>query len=1371
MYRGTNYHIPAHICETQNYQQCMKVNTLFSSVSHIDKPDLYAFVVKISREAQSEIMIKPSSHGIVEDLCEIVTSIYGMNVNSVIGVGPNSWVMVSDTTGEARAFLDMNECASSSPDYMGIVKYFNQDPTFLQCFSSVSPQFTDLVLCFDSRWALAGINEQADVTLYNDSTECIAEEPIPDHFPWTASLDVNKTKSILHSMLDALCLYAYIIPLSQLILTAHRIFLVREPKLLALINFESNEDLWIANQAVLPTMSIEDKFNKMLTHAQQYGTATKEITSRLLFYYAKLYCENMTKGHIHLDPYECYRWCTDIDFNHRPSLMSIVLKEKQQQESLSFLFKTTTGTILPIIWDDHMQIHRGFLIDTDTHPQFGSLYELRTYVENNIRDLLKVTAEASKTPRELRALLKLWEMTSKFVVDDMHLYIEMCSWVARDVFIRLIDMYTGKAQQIDLHTFLERTLQVYKGFHRKLSGEIALLEESTVFFLTMPTETQCLSVKAFDSVKAADPVATASAIFINAFHIFLSHTDASECGVVHVVCDEDLQDQPVDESENIGVDFPKYVATADKETLYILLQSMGLEHLLALTPFIPEDKLWLGAVIGQGGFQDIFSLASNAMLIGMTRDLVVFQFEKKLFARHSTEAKESAVGYTLVTEVVKAYNMLLVASGSPLRVANIKYSVSEVVMLFRSLNMGYRETTADQPLVDQSLLCEAMTCVLLGSIPTVTYYLRALWSNVVKFSLGGSISHRSRDDFEKDTTMNCMNTLMAATIALHSNLVDVTEVLPGSIYFLQENVPFTFMVAPDLLQKHEDIIRNVQLENVCTDPCTIGVLASLIIGSLGLHGKESCKVINVNKIYRALYSRHKPPNPIPFIVRQLMRVLFSAYLHLLYFPAVEADNEKLISTWESSIADESIPFSHKLINIVMVDGLPKESTWIDLDITAGVIVQNGMDSKNKTSCSMLATDWPLSRKWEKYVTLVETIRSALNLFKENIGSQQVSSLMRFSQTLNTVWDKVEEKKCAMQALLPKNLTIDFLDSMSTTVEQIRESSGVSAAAILKIFDNVMIDDAISVVTHDGVSVMQLLGGKQHNNVLTINEYPFALLDKSIALEFYNTSIHVTLVEPINKELLDITKRLMCTDDNVQMGETIKNDVLASWLLACMPMLPVEKQRRASPLCLSGLMDDVQLFWDQNTDLLQRSILDAVNSLIPGTVTKEVHRQFLRGVFVPFVDNINRNPRVGACLLLDPASTADYYILCTNNKTSVGLLSKRNVKPEALITWVESTITLLATHTNSPLHVFIEQIKTNGPCPVMGDAIKELLVNMPPFLVRQKSSEGAMSTVTRASILNALTRDIPALKIYTKNDLVAAGQILATSTQTHDFSLH
>lgn len=1320
----------------------MKVNTLFSNVSHINNHDLYSFVVERSRESRSEIKIKASSHGIVEDLCEIVDSMYGMKVVSLVVACTNSWVLVSDHTGGIDAFLDMNWLPSGSTEHMGLSRYFNQDPTFVQCFPDVSPAFTSLIQCFENKWALPGIN--------SNSTEGGVDMAALGQFPWTLSLNLNKSQSVLHTLLDALCAYTYAVPISHLITIAHRIFVVRDTKMIALINFESNEDLWLEFGSLVSSLSLEDKFNKMLACAQDCGKATTEIIRRLHFYFAKLVMETSTNGHILIEPYECYTWCTHFAYTQKASLVITASKEHQHQESRSVLLKTKAGTTLPIIWDENMQMWRGFLITADTHPLFGSVSRLRTFVEKNIKELLKTTAAAASDTHELLKILQLWEKISKYVVDSMHMYIERCSWMAYHVLVKIIDMYDGKFQQIDLHTFLAMVLHNYTGVYRKISGEIALLEESDVFFLTMPTQPQSLSANAFNAMKAADPVKTASGIFINAFHDFLAHADASN----------GVHDEALDESEPIDVPTPQYVKDADKETLYILLQSRSLQHLLAITPFIPGDKLWLGAVIRQGCFHDIFSLASKAMLLGMTRELVVFQFEGKLFVTHITESSGGAAGYMLITEVVNAYNML--ASGSLPSVANIIYNVHDVVMLFRSFNIGYKKNTSEHQMVDPTLLCEAMTHVLLGGNPRDAYHMRAVWAHVVNFSLGGSISHRARVDFQNNTNMECLNTMLVATEALHRNKVQINDVVPGSIYFIEQYDRSTFIVAPPLLERNEDIIRNVQLQDVCTDAATIGVLASLIIKSLGLHGHETCKVTNAVKINRALCSRYQLPTPIPFIVRQLLQVLWNAYQDHMYFPDVESDNGKLISTWEKNVADESMPFHIKVINLVLIGDLPKESALIQLDNTVAVIVQNGIGSKEETTCSMTVTDWPLIRNWGTYVTLMETLRSALNVYKDKCSSRQVSSLLRFGQTLDKLWTNVEQKKSAMRALLPKNLTISLLDSVRNIVEQLTKSAGSTAHAVLKVFDKVMSDDTVSVVTNEGVCMMQLLEGNQATSVITIYDYPFALLDKSIALQFHTTSRQVRLEKPIDNELIDITKTLMGTYDNVQNGKIIQNGHMAKWLLACMPMLPIEKQRRVSHLCLSGLLDDVHLFLNHNPDLLQTSMIEAVNCLVPGKVTKEVYRKFLRDVFVPFMDNINRDLNVGACLLLDPSSSADYYILCTKNKTNVGLLCKGMEKPEALIEWVKSTQVLIGTQASSPLHVFVEKIRKNGPSPVLGEATKQLLATIPSCIEGKQSSQGLIDTITRASVLNAWTRDIPALEIYTRNYLVKAGCMLATT---------
>lgn len=1333
----------------------MNVSTLFSGTSSVGKIDLYAFVLQLSKCSASMIKTKAHSFGMVEDLCEILHAMYGIKVASLIGRENRSWIIVYREGTGTNVFLDTKELPIGSSEREGLIGFFTGNRTFLNNFPEPAPQCTHLVIGFDCEHSSLGVQTQVDDVLCSTPAEKYCFLPPKGPFPWAVAINTANSNSILHNVINALCAHAFALPVDDLICNAHRFFLMRssEEKFIAMVNFVTYEQCWLPLEEIqIPNK--EEQFSMMLNNAGQYGTATEEVKKRLLMYFAR-FC---TSCHVPVEPDECYQWQTPINFKKGDSLIAAILREKEAQESNCYHLRTDTDTILPIICEKDMAIYRGLLV-TDTHPSFGSIIALRSYVTNNIKDMLERTAAATGDIGELVNLLRLWELVSKFVVQDVCTYMTRCDWMARDIFLSVISMYKGQSEKMALSTFLH-DIQFLKHLVR-VSGDIALLGDS-VFFLTMPTTAECLAAKAFHAVMTVDPVQAGCAISNNAFQTFLEGTDASELEE-YAACGKDSKALTQDMEGEIGFSFPDDVTDADKATLFSLLKFKRLHHLLALfSPAVPSDMAWVGAVVTEER-ENIFSLASEASLIGMTTDLVVFVLNKKLYLTVMNGVTDSAVGSTLITEVVNTYNML--TSNVMPGLASMKYSIHEVVMLFRIFNVGYRKAKSGQQMLDPSRLRKAMVHTLFGFDHSVTCHLEAVWLETMDFLLSGAISHRvcSNDDGDSSIHLQgsdtCLNTMLAATYALYLDRVHATEVVPGSIYFLQRGVSSTFMVETAVLEKHEHLLRNVELKGVCTDPATVGILASILVKSLGLtQSGEFCKIKNVAKIHNTIVSRHKGPNPIPFIVRQTLRVLWSKYQGQVYFPNVEPDNENLISIWERNIADESMPFYRTVINLVLLDGHLNGRTRVFLDDTLSVILQNGIGDEEETSASMLVTDWPLSESWETYTQGIERLCSALNTYKENALSHPVSSLMQLDQILARIWVHVKHKQTAIQTLLPQG-TYFFLDSVRSLVKQITDKTDDTTDAVVKVLDKAVADKNVSLVTEEDICAIKLLEGKEQKSIIVISGYPFALLDKSIVLPFNSISQRVELKGAIGHELLWISHTLMGMDGMTQDANVIKNKVLADWLLACMPMIPAEKQKRASFLCLSGLLGQVHSFWEQNREVVENSVVHAVDEVTSGKVTKESQRRFLREVFTPLMDSINREPNVCACLLLDPASSCHYYVMCTETTIEVGMLDRGNDnKAMELTEWLEATKALISI---SSLQAFMKGSKINGVPPVGGDATTQLFASMPHWPYRQDSHTAMMDSVIRGSVLNAWTRDVPALEMYTKSSLIAIGRKLAT----------
>lgn len=1356
LYEGTDWEIPAHI--TDKHDSMVSVRSLFAHVSVVGKHGLYAFAVRVARQSEGVIRTKGTSGGIVNDLCEMLNSIPGMQVRALICKDTKSWVLVDGDTEGPHAFIDMEEVPPTSPLFLGLTGFFSRNRMFLNNFEQPVPKVTPLVCCFEYVIPLSQMGVQAGDLFYIGPRESFIDEsivlPKGDPFPWVRLIDTCSSSPILHNIVDAIVKYALSMPMEQLIANAKRFFLMQKPnEAIALVLFVSNEYIWLPiGGTQIP--AIEDQFTMMINHAIQYNTSSDEVVRKLLIFYAR-WDMMQTMGAQIIESDECYLWLTTPNLEEGDSLTSVIRRERQAQESQCYLLKTKDNTILPLIWTARVRVYRG-LVTTDSHPAFGSAPAFRVYVETNFMNMLKLTAATADT-HELMRLVNLWDFVSSFVVKEVHTYMARCSWIAYKVFLAIINMYEGVDGEIELSTFL--TYMHSMGPSTNVCEDIVIMQD-LVLFLTMPTESQCLAAKAFHAVVEVDPVQTANQISNDAFQLFLSVTDESEQEAWHgQVVD------PQETAEGVDVTFPDDVHSADKATLLLLLRSRGLAHLLAHSPLVPAHQSWVGAISMEDDI-DIFELASKALLVGMTRDLVVLVFDNKLRVTIVNRSTDNVVGLTLLRAVVNAYNTLI--SNHAFGMTNIKYNSQDVVMLFRVFNVGYRERKPGHEVINRSLLCEAIVNVLFDIYTARTPYLGAVWSDAVDFLLSGAISHRANIDWDNDnecgmtvddagTGSDVLNTMKAAVRTLYLDRVQAIEVVSGSMYFFHGTISSAFMVAPHALKNHDHLIRNVELRGAHVDAATVGVLASLVV--MSLYGGFGT-VQNLVKLYDTIISRYQLSNPIPFIVRQILQALWSEHQHYLHFPDVKHDSQMLISTWERNIANESLPFYRTVLSVIQDGGSLKGSGIVVFDDTVSFVVQGGVGSKERATVTILITDWPLIKTWEAYIDDVETVVSALNVYKGGAESHPVSSLLCFGETVGRLI--VKDKQNAMQILLSKGLAL-FLESVSGLLQQITNETTASRDAVVNVLDKVVVDDSVSLVTNEGMCGLRLLPQKSQNSVLALFSYPFALLDQSIALHYDSVSRLVDLTGTIDSDLMLITNALM--DEQCDMAwdiSEILNPAVSDWLLACMQTIAVEKRRSAILLCLNSMVEGVQPFWCGNREVFERSVIGALQQLPSGMVTRDSRRKFLRDLFTPLLEIVNMQPDVGACVLLVPSSLCDYNIVCMDRMVHVSPLDRWDKKNMAtdLTEWLNSTKDiLLNTSVDSPIEDFMEKARKMGANPIQGDAAAHVFSSIPAYIYTHHSLDKLMGTVIRASVLNAWTRDIPAIEIYTRKNLVAAGQEL------------
>ena len=1358
-YCGTNWAIPAHIVRESDHNRFVRIDTLFQDVSPKGKPHLYALVMQMSSKSGGMIKTKQDSVGIVSDLCYILNSMDGVNVRAVIGTRNNSWVVINSETVGTEAFLNM-EHVSSSRKGMGLIAFFAQDRTFLDKFDHPAPQLTPLVRCFEYMipWSENGAHQGDDSYLGPGEGSITNDTALPtdDVFPWAKIINTKNDHPILYNVCNAICEYALTISMEQLKANAKRYFLMQKPGYaIGLVNFVSNEHVWIPLGHKYES-DVEDKFTMMLCHAAQYNTCADEVTRRLLIFITKLYLIKDQESQ------ECYMWLTEPAVQDKDSLTEAIQREKQVQQSQCYPMRTKENTILSIICTSQGQIYRA-LVSTDTHPIFGSAAAFRRYVNDNILEMLKVTA--SGEPGSIMRCLDLFENLSRFIVTDVRTYMTRCSWIADKVFFCVIGMYREKSQVIDLPIFLSYMHSTDMSV--RVSADIVIMQNK-VIFLKMPTESQCVAANVFHAVMGVDPMVAAKEISTRAFQLFHTRTVVCEQEAEQLACGHVEERQQTDELVHFS--FPNNMQDADKETLYQLLRFKGLEHLLALSPLVPADQLWVGVISSDVDYDNIINLASKVHLLGMTQDLVVFAMENKLHVITMNRNADNSVGITLITAVANAYNTLL--SNLVLPISYMKYTILDVITLFRVFNVGYRETKSGQKVINKDLLCKAMIHVLFGIHASRITSLITVWLEMVDFLLSGAISHRTHMDRKNSNTCankmwDSLDTMKIIIHALYQGRVQVIEVLQGSIYIFQGTVSSVFMVAPALLEKHDHLIRNVELKGVQTYSATVGILASIITGSL----YSEFEVQNLDDIYSAIAQRYQRPNTIPFIVRQILKVLWSEHRDYLYFPNVEWNSLKLISTWERNLTDTSLPFHHSLISTVLVDSPPKGSVTVKLDNTVSAMIYN----TEQATVSMFLTDWPMIKTWGQYIHDIKVLSSALNTYKENAGSQPISSLLCFGQMLKDLWGHEEQRQNAGQTLLSDSLYFVY-NSVVDIIKQITDQTHVTKDIIMKVLDKVFVDDGVSLVATDNSCRIQLLPNKEHSSVIVIGSYPFALLDQGIAFHFDNVSEQVELVGTIDNNLLLITDALMQAKDDVTVdfNAALKPDI-SDWLLACMQSIAVEKQRKVVFLLLTSMVSYAHLFWQENSEALKHSVMCALQQMPHGMVTTQSRKTFLQSIFIPFMEAINQQPDVGACVLLDSPHSCGYNILCTEHTVNVSPLYKGDKGSRAieLTEWLKTIKTFLQNNPiDLPIEVFVEESTKIGPSPIFSMAAEHVLHSIPTdvYTPHVHVSTKLIDTITRACVLNAWTRDIPAIKIYTQKHLIAFGQEMITGMYDSSFNL-
>jgi hypothetical protein len=492
--------------------------------------------------------------------------------------------------------------------------------------------------------------------------------------------------------------------------------------------------------------------------------------------------------------------------------------------------------------------------------------------------------------------------------------------------------------------------------------------------------------------------------------------------------------------------------------------------------------------------------------------------------------------------------------------------------------------------------------------------------------------------------------------------------------------------------------------------------------------------------------------------------VWSKHHEHLYFPDVEKDNPGMISTWARTIMDKSVPFYLTILNLILAGDCPRDNGIVVFDNTVSAMVQNGVGSKKlaNTSISIVVTDLPLINSWDSYIQSIRKLSSSVNGYKFDGESQPVSSLMNFGEAVAGLWTRTEDRRTAMSVLLPGGRSF-FLESITDLVQQITRGTSVTRDAVVKVLDNVILD-GVTLIANEAVCGLQLRPQNKQSSVLATIPYPFALLDQSIALPFDSTSQLVNLKGLIDSDMMLITDTLMKGVDVIGNFNVIANPIVSDWLLACMNMIGDEKKKWVAFLCVGSMLGAVQPFWWANQELFRNSVTQAVTQLTRDTVTTEVRRKFLQNIFIPFMEVLNKEPDVGACVLLAPSRSCDYTILCTGNMVHVGMLCRGDDSlTTALEKWLNSLIAfLLERPVDCPIEEFMEGSRKIGPDPVLGDNAAHVFDSIPADIYSWSASFRLIGTIARASVLNAWALDVPAIEIYIRRHLVAGGKQIFTA---------
>lgn len=1334
--------MPSHVREG-NGSMC--VNNIFSHVSHADNENLYGFVVCLSRKSTGMINTKPKTSGIVVDLCEILHSMVDVNVMAVIGENVNSWVAVKITGDDTLyTFMDMNRLSTTSLESMTLTAFFSRNRVFLDAYTETAI-FTPLVRCFEYALPLDGKEEGVFHIGQRESfVDTVFSSLTAVSFPWLNLIDAHNSNTILQNIIKAICDYALGLNKENLMANTQRFFLMQRPNYaIALVNFVSNEYSWIplCNDEILTT---EKQFTTMIRYASNYGNEAKNIRKKLLIFYSRILLNNDS---LSWEANDCYTWLTKPEIDEGETLACAVLREKQCQEARSSFLMTKNGHILPLLWTGEKLAHRGLVVN-DTHSAFGSVYALREYVNNNIYDMLHITARNASIEK-LLGLVTICESILNAVVMDVRTYMKRCTWLAEDILHKMIDMSMYSSGSIDLSTFLEHFKCVCTP-SLKVTEDIFITND-VVLFLKLPTEGQCTSAKAFHSVMKVDGNIALSDIWHNALEYFLSQTDKHEQEMARRVSRK--ADEPLETFVNVSFDSLNHVDNADKGTLQLLLRHWGLEHLLALSCFIPPEKMWVSAPIWTGEYNDIFSFASNAHLIGMTKDIVVYAINKKLCVTTMFFSEEYKM--PLIMEVVNTYNTMLsnnmVFIGEATQRTN--YSVTEVVELFKVLNVGYRGMpSSSKDIFHKALLCKAIVYVVFGINPNST--LEHVFSGTVDFLLTGPISHRAiytEDEKKRDTEIQfagdiTLDTMIKAVERLYLGKVQPVQIIAGKLYILQGTMSCAFMMARSFVIEQEHLIRHVTPKNAQHDELFVYCIWASIVAYILL----GYSVENIRKVYNAMHYGLRIQ--VTSIIRKTLWHIWSKYKDHLYFPELSQYND-LNSRWENNITNKSISLYRSILDVIAVGDFPKESVILPCDSTVSFVVENALERQENTIVSLLLTDWPMDKTWECYINEKQRLISHLKTYKQKAGLEPVSSLLQFQET-----------KCAcVETLLGKG-TYLFLQCMISLIKYITTHTTTGYDAVVKVLDGVIADKNVSLITEETVCKLKLVD--KTNQVIFIDNYTFALLGENIAVPFLLDSLEIDLRRCIDNDLILVTDMLMSKNYKPVQNMTVSNSDVSDWLFACLPWISQEKQIKAALFYLGGILDAMQLDWCiSNEKLFHNFVIDAVNSIPRSSIQKETQRTFVRNVFKSVMDTMNKCPDVSACVLHVPSCAYDYCVVCTESKVSVYSLSnhKNDSIGRSLAQWLNKMKTFLQSlSVNSPREEFLNRSIEIGVDPISGKNTTRVF----NFILSNDGYTGDFSLfdiIIRVSLLNAFIRDIPPTELYIRRHLIALGKILSSNT--------